>query len=112
MLLPFVVIPAGMGFSIPAMTATVLSSVDRNRAGTASAVVNAARQTGGTIGVAIFGTLMGNTPAQIVRGLQLVSLTSVGLLLIAAVLAWKYVRRVHDIAGSAMEDRPREWISE
>jgi hypothetical protein len=34
------------------MAATVLSSVDRNRDGTASAVVKAASQTGGMIGVA------------------------------------------------------------
>jgi DHA2 family methylenomycin A resistance protein-like MFS transporter len=104
MLLPFVVIPAGMGFAIPAMTATVLSSVDRGRSGTASAVVNAARQTGGAIGVAIFGAMMGSTPAQIVRGLELASLTSVALLSVAAALAWKYIRRVHDIAYDPVND--------
>ncbi len=95
MLLPFIVIPAGMGFAIPAMTATVLSSVDRSRSGTASAVVNAARQTGGAIGVAIFGALAGNSPAQIIRGLKTASMISLGLLLIATVVAWKYIRRTH-----------------
>jgi len=108
MLLPFVIIPAGMGFAIPAMTATVLSSVDRSRSGTASAVVNAARQTGGTIGVAIYGAIMGSEPAQIVRGLELASLTSVGLLLLATILAWKYIRRVHSIALDAMNVRQRD----
>ncbi len=34
MLLPFIVIPSGMGLAIPAMTATVLSSVDRTQSGT------------------------------------------------------------------------------
>ena len=61
MLFPFIILPAGMGFAIPAMTAAVLSSVDRRRSGTASAVLNASRQTGGAMGVAIFGALMGNT---------------------------------------------------
>jgi DHA2 family methylenomycin A resistance protein-like MFS transporter len=97
MLIPFIVIPAGMGFAIPAMTATVLSCVDRNRSGTASAVINAARQTGGAIGVAVFGALAGNSPAQIVRGLKMASLISVGLLLIATMVAWKYIRRTHKI---------------
>ncbi len=104
MLLPFIVIPTGMGFAIPAMTATVLSTVDRRRAGTASAVVNASRQTGGMIGVAIFGAMTGNAPGQIVRGLQLTSLTSLGLLLIAMMLACKYIRRVHDIAADTVCD--------
>lgn len=100
MLLPFVVIPSGMGFAIPAMTAAILSSVDRNRSGTASAVVNAARQTGGAIGVALFGALVGNTPAQIVSGLRTASFVSVGLIFLAAMVAWKYVRGIRDAAGA------------
>ena len=95
MLLPFIIIPAGMGFAIPAMTATVLSSVNRSRSGTASAVVNAARQTGGAIGVAIFGALAGNSPVQIIHGLKSASYISLGLLLIVTLVAWKYIRRIH-----------------
>ncbi len=99
MLLPFVVIPASMGFAIPAMTAAVLSSVDRSRSGTASAVVNASRQTGGAIGVAIFGALVGNTPTQIVFGIKIASLISVGLLFVATAIAWKYIRRIQGHVG-------------
>jgi DHA2 family methylenomycin A resistance protein-like MFS transporter len=95
MLLPFVVLPAGMGFAVPAMTAAVLSSVDRRRSGTASAVLNAARQTGGAIGVAVFGALVGNTPDQIVHGLRMASLISVGLLFVATMVAWRFIRRIH-----------------
>ncbi|MGH9678776.1 MAG: MFS transporter [Candidatus Acidiferrales bacterium] len=95
MVLPFVAIPAGMGFAIPAMTATLLSSVDRRRSGTASAVLNASRQTGGAIGVAVFGAMAGDQPAQIVRGLDLASRVSGGLLLITTLVAWKYIRRIH-----------------
>ncbi len=40
MLIPFILIPASMGFAVPAMTAAVLSGVDRSRSGTASAVIN------------------------------------------------------------------------
>ena len=99
MLLPFIVLPAGMGFAVPAMTAAVLSSVDRRRSGTASAVLNAARQTGGAIGVAIFGALIGSTPIQIVQGLKTASLISVVLLLIATMVAWKYIRRIQEDAS-------------
>jgi MFS transporter, DHA2 family, methylenomycin A resistance protein len=95
MVIPFIAIPGGMGFAIPAMTATVLSSVDRSRSGTASAVVNAARQTGGAIGVAIFGALAGNSPAQIINGLKTASYISLGLLFITILVAWKYIRRIH-----------------
>jgi DHA2 family methylenomycin A resistance protein-like MFS transporter len=98
MVLPFVIIPGSMGFGVPAMTAAVLSSVDRSRSGTASAVLNASRQTGGAIGVAIFGALVGSMPAQIVQGLKMASWISVGLLLVATLVAWKFIRRTHSTA--------------
>jgi DHA2 family methylenomycin A resistance protein-like MFS transporter len=98
MLFPFIVLPAGMGFAIPAMTAAVLSSVDRRRSGTVSAVLNASRQTGGAIGVAVFGALVGNTPTQILQGLTLAALSSSLLLAIAAVVAWKCIRRTQESA--------------
>jgi DHA2 family methylenomycin A resistance protein-like MFS transporter len=75
--------------------------VDRSRSGTASAVVNAARQTGGAIGVAVFGALVGSTPAQIVQGMRMASWTSVGLLVIATTVAWKSIRQIH---GNAQID--------
>ncbi len=109
MVFPFIVIPAGMGFAVPAMTAAVLSSVDRSRSGTASAVLNAARQTGGAMGVAVFGALVGNTPAQIVRGLELAALVSVGLIFVATIVAWKRIRR---IAGSSALDERIEFQME
>lgn len=99
MLVPFIILPSGMGFAVPAMTAAVLSSVDRRRSGTASAVLNASRQTGGAIGVAIFGALVGSTPSQIVLGLKMASLVSVALLLVATMVAWKFIRRTQETAG-------------
>jgi MFS transporter, DHA2 family, methylenomycin A resistance protein len=103
MLLPFIVVPAGMGFAVPAMTAGVLSSIDRRRSGTASAVLNAARQTGGAIGVAIFGALVGSTPIQIVQGLKTASLISLALLFVATMVAWKYIRRIQ--VDASIENR-------
>lgn len=88
LLLPFLLIPSGMGLAVPAMTTAVLASVERQRAGTASAVLNTARQAGGAVGVAAFGALVsGAGAAHIVFGMQAATAISAGLLLTALVLA-------------------------
>ncbi len=84
----FALIPFGMGLAVPAMTTAILASVERSRAGTASAVLNAARQAGGTVGVALFGALVAGDAAAIVAGLHIAALTSCGLLVAAGVLVW------------------------
>jgi MFS transporter, DHA2 family, methylenomycin A resistance protein len=89
MLWPFILIPGGMGLAVPAMTTAILSSVAREMSGTASAVLNAARQTGGAIGVATFGALTeSGTADQIVSGLNASALTSALLLGVAAFIAY------------------------
>jgi DHA2 family methylenomycin A resistance protein-like MFS transporter len=47
------------------MTSSLLATVPRARAGVASGVLNAARQAGGAIGVALFGALMARTETGI-----------------------------------------------
>jgi DHA2 family methylenomycin A resistance protein-like MFS transporter len=89
----FVLIPGGMGLAVPAMTTAILSSVPRERSGTASAVLNTARQTGGAIGVAVFGALLGHSRDKIIPGLHTSGLISTGLLLAAAALAWFGLRK-------------------
>jgi DHA2 family methylenomycin A resistance protein-like MFS transporter len=84
----FVLIPGGMGLGVPAMTTAVLASVARERSGTASAVLNAARQAAGAVGVAVFGGLAGETPAHVVTGLRTSALLAVAMLLMAAALAF------------------------
>ncbi len=88
LLLPFLLIPSGMGLAVPAMTTAVLASTDAQRAGTASAVLNTARQAGGAVGVAAFGALAsGAAAAQIVAGMQAATAISVGLLVAGGVLS-------------------------
>src|SRR5580704_687898 len=88
MLPGFIFIPAGMGLAVPAMTTAILSTVDRARSGTASAVLNSARQVGGAIGVAAFGALVsGVTAERIISGLNIAALTSAALLIIATIIA-------------------------
>jgi MFS transporter, DHA2 family, methylenomycin A resistance protein len=85
----FLLIPLGMGLAVPAMTTCILASVERARAGTASAVLNAARQAGGAVGVALFGGL---AAGAVVRGVRASGLVSAGLLLVAAALATLGIR--------------------
>jgi MFS transporter, DHA2 family, methylenomycin A resistance protein len=88
LLLPaFVLIPAGMGFGVPAMTTVVLSSVEKSKSGIASAVLNAARQAGGAIGVALFGALAGEGREHVVAALHRSGLIAAALLVSAAILA-------------------------
>jgi DHA2 family methylenomycin A resistance protein-like MFS transporter len=88
MLLPFLLIPAGMGLAVPAMTTAMLSSVESSWAGTASAALNSARQAGGAIGVAVFGALIVGGNECIVPGLHVAAVLSAAMLVVAAAIAW------------------------
>lgn len=48
----------GMALTMPAATASVMEAAPTDRGGIASGVVNAARQSGGVLGVALLGTLV------------------------------------------------------
>lgn len=48
----------GVSFTIPSLMAAVLSSVSNEQTGTASGALNAFRQLGATIGVAMIGSLL------------------------------------------------------
>ncbi len=53
-------VPVGVGgsFTVPPIIALVMDHVPEERAGTASGVVNTARQVGGSLGVAVYGALL------------------------------------------------------
>jgi DHA2 family methylenomycin A resistance protein-like MFS transporter len=82
----FVLIPLGMGLGVPAMTSAVLAGSSKERAGTASAVLNSARQAAGAMGVALFGAFAGNAPDHIVAGLRISALLAIAMLLGAMLL--------------------------
>jgi DHA2 family methylenomycin A resistance protein-like MFS transporter len=101
---PFLLIPSGMGLAVPAMTTALLGTVGHERAGTASAVLNTARQAAGAIGVAAFGALAahgdGAANAQhIVDAVRSSAWISVALLLGAALIA----RHVNNPASAKRE---------
>src|SRR4051812_4708005 len=65
---PLVAVGFGMALTMPAATAAVVESVPAERAGVASGVLNAARQVGSAIGVALLGTLGGLPAASAAAG--------------------------------------------
>jgi MFS transporter, DHA2 family, methylenomycin A resistance protein len=68
-LIAILLIPVGvgLGFAIPSMTALLLESLPLAKAGMAAGVLNAVRQVGGTVAVAVFGTLVAHS---FTRGLR------------------------------------------
>jgi DHA2 family methylenomycin A resistance protein-like MFS transporter len=82
---PLFVIGLGAGVTTPAMSLSILDSVDRSQSGLASGLLNGARQTGGVIGVALLGALLGE-PATL-AGAQSASLVAAGSLALAGIMA-------------------------
>ncbi|CAM5545179.1 MFS transporter [Streptomyces purpurascens] len=71
----------GGGLAIPAVTSQLLDRVPAERAGTASGVLNTARQVGGALAVAVFGALA-TQHATFLHGLRTSLLTAACLLLL------------------------------
>jgi len=53
----------GLGLLVPPLTSTLLGSVEKARSGVAAGVLNSTRQTGSVLGVALFGSLIGQENA-------------------------------------------------
>ena len=82
-------IPIGMGLAVPAMTTSILSSVERHQGGAASAVLNTARQVGGATGIAIFGAIVASsTGVGIMGGVRSAMAISAVLLLASSAIAF------------------------
>ncbi|HXS05869.1 MAG TPA: MFS transporter [Rhizomicrobium sp.] len=97
-LLPaFILMPGGMGLGVPAMTTAVLAAIDKRMSGIAAGVLNAARQAGGACGVALFGALAGDQPADIAAGLHGSAMVAIALLLLAALMAVQIASRLDDV---------------
>lgn len=77
----------GLGLLVPPLTSTLLGSVEPQRSGIAAGVLNATRQTGSVLGVALFGSLVGQ-PSSFVNGLHTSLVISAGVLLVAGASIW------------------------
>lgn len=76
---------AGLGLLVPPLTSTLLGSVEKTRSGIAAGVLNSTRQTGSVLGVALFGSLVGQANAFI-PGARASLIISATLLLGAAAM--------------------------
>ena len=82
--LPLIAMSTGLGLLVPPLTSTLLGSVEKSRSGIAAGVLNATRQTGSVLGVALFGSLVGQS-AAFMAGLHASLVIAAGVLLAAAV---------------------------
>jgi len=78
-----------VSLAMPAMTAAVVSAVGPEHAGVAGGILNAARQSGGALGVAVLGSLLGSGPAL---SLHVPLAVAAAGYLIALALAWTTIR--------------------
>jgi DHA2 family methylenomycin A resistance protein-like MFS transporter len=89
--LPFALaLPAiGVAASLitPATTATLMASVDSSRSGIAAAILNAARQTGAVLGVAMSGSMIAFAHS-IANGMRAALVLSGAMSIVAGVLWW------------------------
>ena len=79
-----------VSLAMPAMTAAVVGAAGREHAGVASGVLNAARQSGGALGVAVLGSLLGHGPSL---SLHVPLLVATAGYLVAIALALATIRR-------------------
>ncbi|MFE3865489.1 MFS transporter [Streptomyces goshikiensis] len=86
-LLPtLILLGTALGLLITPLVATAVSTPPHDRAGLASAINNTARQTGGALGIALFGSLTGppTNPATFTTGLHYIAGTAAALYILTA----------------------------
>ncbi len=81
-----VALGGGLGLLVPPLTSTLLGSVEKARSGVAAGVLNATRQTGSVIGVALFGSLVGEAGAFILGARESLVISAALLLGAAAII--------------------------
>jgi MFS transporter, DHA2 family, methylenomycin A resistance protein len=82
-----IAISTGLGLLVPPLTSTLLGSVEKSRSGIAAGVLNATRQTGSVLGVAMFGALVGQS-SGFIAGLHASLIISAAVLLVAGAAIW------------------------
>ncbi|MET2827251.1 hypothetical protein [Mesorhizobium shangrilense] len=81
--------PVGIGLAVPAMTTALLQSVPTAKSGTASGMLNTVRQSGGAIGVALFGSALA---LGTIDGMRLAFLASAIAVAGSAICAFLFIR--------------------
>ena len=83
-----------LGLLTPAVVSAAMAEVEPARAGLAASISNAARQTGGVIGIALLGTIAGDPahPAAFVAGFHAAAVVAAALYALAALAALAFLR--------------------
>jgi DHA2 family methylenomycin A resistance protein-like MFS transporter len=83
-----IVVGLGCGVTVPAMTTALLNAVPKSQVGVASALLNASRQLGGVLGVAIVGSMLGSVSERsaFLAGMHIALLLVALLFLLGCVL--------------------------
>jgi DHA2 family methylenomycin A resistance protein-like MFS transporter len=89
---PLLAIGFGTAYTMPAATAATIESAPDGHAGIASGTLNASRQLGSTLGVAVFGTLVAAT-GTFMAGYRVSVLVGAVVFAAGALLAWVTVPR-------------------
>ncbi|WP_116137465.1 MFS transporter [Trinickia diaoshuihuensis] len=91
LIFPMLLAASGIALIVPTLINVTLSSVEPTRVGIASGVLNAARQVGGLLGVAVFGYLVRDTSTRaFMAGMHVSIAMAVAVLLIGAALCrWR-----------------------
>ncbi len=86
--LQLVAMSAGLGLLVPPLTSTLLGSVEKQRSGVAAGVLNATRQAGSVLGVALFGALVGRSGA-FMAGMHASLAIAAAVLAAAGLIIWR-----------------------
>jgi DHA2 family methylenomycin A resistance protein-like MFS transporter len=94
---PWLIVPMaaagfGMALTMPAATASVIEAAPADRGGIASGVVNAARQSGGVLGIALLGAMV-QVHSAFIPGLHTGVIIAGGAFLLAAAITFYGVPR-------------------
>jgi MFS transporter, DHA2 family, methylenomycin A resistance protein len=81
----------GVGVAVPAMTTSLVEAAGRENANVAGATLNATRQIGTLMGVAVVGLVM-SASAGWYRSASISFLIAAGCFLVSSALAWRFVR--------------------
>lgn len=85
----------GISFTMPAMTTAVVASAPKERSGIASGVLNAGRQMGSALGVALLGSLVSD-PATFITGMHLALAIAGAAFLLGCLLTLLFVQPGHE----------------
>ena len=103
----------GMSLAMTPTTAAAMGSVPVDKAGVGSAVLNSARQVGGSLGIAVMGAIVAasitvaptdlRAPAQFIEGYQNALHVAAAIALVGAAVAVLTVRKVHHAEVPVLE---------